>query len=203
VYRWLPVHRVVSLFHLSYIAVAPSRLLGPRKNLLKHYITVLWQVALLNLPSRRICFVLHWMCLPVFKVETHSSQKSLSWSSSAEGRERDKESMLQIAVRNPNVLRKPDPTPPAENIKEAEMWNLSPVLRTKISERLQLYARLILIQEVLRSYRRIQKCITETGHDRVVPRFFSNNGACSDHFIGHQVSCVVSTVSLNYPAVSY
>lgn len=36
-------------------------------------------------------------------------------------RERDKESMLQIAVRNPNVLRKPDPTPPAESIKEAEM----------------------------------------------------------------------------------
>jgi hypothetical protein len=35
--------------------------------------------------------------------------------------ERDKESMLQIAVRNPNVLRKPDPTPPAESIKEAEM----------------------------------------------------------------------------------
>lgn len=57
--------------------------------------------------------------------------------------------MLQIAVRNPNVLRKPDPTPPAESIKEAEMWNLSPVLRTKISERLQLCARSILIQEVL------------------------------------------------------
>ena len=35
--------------------------------------------------------------------------------------ETDKESMLQIAVRNPNVLRKPDPTPPAESIKEAEM----------------------------------------------------------------------------------
>jgi hypothetical protein len=35
--------------------------------------------------------------------------------------ERDKEGMLQIAVRNPNVLRKPDPTPPAESIKEAEI----------------------------------------------------------------------------------
>ena len=41
VYSWIPVHRVVSLFYMSYIAVATSRLLGPRKNFLKHYITVL------------------------------------------------------------------------------------------------------------------------------------------------------------------
>lgn len=130
-------------------------LLLPHHDCLAHVRTswsttlVLWQVALLNVPARRICFVLHWMCLPVFKVETHSSQKSLSWSSSAKERERDKEGILQIAVRNPNVLRKPDPTPPAESIKEAEMWNLSPFLRTKISECLQLYARFILIKEIL------------------------------------------------------
>ena len=41
VYSWMRVHGVVSLFHMSYIAVAPSRLLGPRKNFLKYYITVL------------------------------------------------------------------------------------------------------------------------------------------------------------------
>jgi hypothetical protein len=92
---------------------------------------MLWQVALLNLTTRRICFVPHWTCLPVFKVATYCSQKSLSWSSSAE-RKGTKEGVLQIAVRNHNVQKKLDPTSPAGSRQEAEMWSLSTFLRKKV-----------------------------------------------------------------------